>query len=185
MIGKVFGKLTVVAECGKRKSAKLYTCRCTCGGERTVYASHLKRGNSKSCGQAGCRSNGARHPAWKGCGQISGNEWNRITRQASGRTSASRRPKLVLISIQQAWDQFELQGGKCALTGLALSFGSSLQHGSRTASLDRIDSNGEYTIDNIQWVHKDVNIMKNRFDQGYFISLCRMIAACDGDKCTI
>jgi hypothetical protein len=45
-----------------------------------------------------------------------------------------------------------------------------------TASLDRIDSSKGYCEDNVQWVHKDINRMKNTFDQDYFISLCKLIA---------
>ena len=45
------------------------------------------------------------------------------------------------------------------------------------ASLDRIDNDGNYTIDNIQWVHKDVNFMKRTYNQEYFIDMCSKIAA--------
>ncbi len=45
-----------------------------------------------------------------------------------------------------------------------------------SASIDRIDSSKEYTIDNVQLVHKDVNLMKNHFNQDYFINMCKMIS---------
>ena len=28
----------------------------------------------------------------------------------------------------------------------------------------------------MQWVHKDVNIMKNIFSQEYFVNICRLVA---------
>lgn len=75
-----------------------------------------------------------------------------------------------------------MQERRCALTDIELvmpeRFGDA-----RTASLDRIDSSGSYRIGNVQWVHKDVNRMKNDFDQDYFVKMCRLVAksagACD------
>ena len=51
------------------------------------------------------------------------------------------------------------------------------QASSTTASLDRIDSSKGYVIGNVQWVHKDINIMKNKFDNQYFIDMCKKIAS--------
>ena len=45
----------------------------------------------------------------------------------------------------------------------------------RTASLDRIDSNKGYTIDNVQWVHKDINKMKMDLEEDVFIDNCKLI----------
>ena len=45
-----------------------------------------------------------------------------------------------------------------------------------TASLDRIDSSRGYVIDNIQWVHKDINWLKNDWSQKEFIELCSRVA---------
>lgn len=46
----------------------------------------------------------------------------------------------------------------------------------QTASLDRKDSLKGYTIDNIQWLHKDVNQMKRNYSEEYFINTCLKIA---------
>jgi hypothetical protein len=46
----------------------------------------------------------------------------------------------------------------------------------RTASLDRVDSVTGYIPSNVQWVHKDINLMKNRFGQAYFRELCRRVS---------
>ena len=45
-----------------------------------------------------------------------------------------------------------------------------------TASLDRIDSKKGYTIDNVQWVYKKINMMKQNYDQKEFVNLCCLIA---------
>ena len=46
-----------------------------------------------------------------------------------------------------------------------------------TASLDRIDSTKGYFIENVQWVHKYVNIMKWHTANQEFIEWCKLIAA--------
>src|SRR3990167_3632980 len=55
IIGKRFGKLTVVERVGSRPvSAKstesLWRCRCDCGGERITPAGPLRYGRTTSCG---------------------------------------------------------------------------------------------------------------------------------------
>lgn len=44
-----------------------------------------------------------------------------------------------------------------------------------TASIDRIDSSKGYTKDNIQWVHKNVNIMKMDQTMDQFLYICKKI----------
>lgn len=39
-------------------------------------------------------------------------------------------------------------------------------------SLDRIDSKIAYVKSNVQWVHKDVNWMKNKFSVDRFKEVC-------------
>lgn len=46
LTGKVFGRLTVVAE----EVPQRWLCACTCGGKRVVLASSLTFGYTKSCG---------------------------------------------------------------------------------------------------------------------------------------
>jgi hypothetical protein len=69
---------------------------------------------------------------------------------------------------------YKKQLGKCALSGVNIGF-NDLYNG-HSASIDRIDSKKEYDIDNIQLVHKDVNLMKNHFDQTYFLETCKRIS---------
>jgi len=48
------------------------------------------------------------------------------------------------------------------------------------ASLDRIDNSKGYHLNNVQWVHKDVNRMKWIFEQDYFIKLCNKVSEYNG-----
>lgn len=52
MIGKKFGKLTVISECSKHDKFgyKVYKCLCDCGNITYVNSNKLKTGNTKSCG---------------------------------------------------------------------------------------------------------------------------------------
>jgi len=75
---------------------------------------------------------------------------------------------------------FIKQNKKCALTGLDIKFGVRNDkitgtYEETTASLDRIDSSKGYVKGNIQWVHKDINIMKNDFNVDKFKKLCKMV----------
>ena len=76
------------------------------------------------------------------------------------------------ITIEQVYDIWIKQNKKCALSGLPIDW--ELDNG-WTCSLDRIDSKKEYTIHNVQLVHKDVNVMKHHYDESYFIEMCKLI----------
>jgi hypothetical protein len=78
------------------------------------------------------------------------------------------------ITIQQIYNLWIEQQKKCRLSGLDIDFIK--RENGVSASIDRIDSSKEYTIDNVQLVHKDINRMKNDFNQEYFIGMCKNIA---------
>jgi hypothetical protein len=90
---------------------------------------------------------------------------------------AKRRGLTVTITIRDAWEQFVRQGHKCAMTGVPLTIPSSTNHGwqSGTASLDRIDNEKGYVLGNIQWLHKDINRMKNTHSVEEFVKLCEAV----------
>lgn len=51
MIGKKFGKLTVMSLLDERKHGqKVYSCVCECGNTSVVLSANLRKGNSTSCG---------------------------------------------------------------------------------------------------------------------------------------
>jgi len=51
LTGQCFGRLTVLSYAGSGPCGKaIWLCRCTCGAERRVPTTHLRRGNTKSCG---------------------------------------------------------------------------------------------------------------------------------------
>lgn len=66
------------------------------------------------------------------------------------------------------------QDGLCALSGL--SIGWSKTGWDHTASIDRINNEEGYYLDNIQLVHKKVNMMRGSLTVEEFIELCAAVA---------
>jgi hypothetical protein len=92
----------------------------------------------------------------------------------SFRRSALSRGLEWELSVDDVASLYELQNGRCALSGQSIGWS---EHGwNHTASVDRIDSSQGYTLFNVQLLHKDVNMMKQAFDQDYFVEVCRSIA---------
>lgn len=140
---------------------------CYCGKEFSAWAEHILSGHVKSCG---CYRR--RHYA----GEISANRWHRV------RNDALKRNIKFEITIQQAWNLFLKQDRKCALSGRFLEFKEKRDKERQTASLDRIDSSKDYTIDNIQWVHRDINIAKHVQSHEDFIQMCKEVAEFNKDN---
>lgn len=162
LLGKKFGKLLVVNYAGQKKHyINNWGCLCDCGNFTIVSRSNLthKSHPTTSCGR--CKQKHS--PKWGGYRDISLSFWNTLKNQAILRNL------IFSINIKDVWDLYEKQNRKCALSGRSLSWSP------RTASIDRINSKIGYTIDNIQIVHCDINIMKNKFDQNYFIQTCKEI----------
>lgn len=170
-VGKTYGKLTVVdMEGNTNTSGAFYAkCLCECGRNKYVTIGNLNAGHVKSCG---CEKyTGKNNKLFKGHEDISLYFWNHIRNNAMGRKIE------FSITIQDGWNQWVLQNKKCALSGVDLIFGASkASRCMATASLDRINNSIGYTKENIQWVHKYVNKMKNVFDQDTFIKYCKLIA---------
>jgi hypothetical protein len=170
--GKRFGKLIVISldhTCGA-KNATYWKCKCDCGNERVIKGCYLTAG-TKSCGCLISKI-GTNHKGFKGTGEISASLWNRI------KSGAERRELEFTISIDYAWNLFLKQNRKCALTDKPLELFTVIHRKIQgTASLDRIDSSKGYVEGNVQWLHKDVNMLKSNYDQTYFIELCKLVAS--------
>lgn len=142
----------VLCDCGNKcfLTTNEFFGRCSCGCQR--------------------RRTGKDNPHWKGIGEMPGAFWAGFLAQAR------REKKVVKVSKEQCWRQFEKQGGRCALSGVELRFGTPYRDTQTTASIDRIDSNKGYVRGNTQWVHKTVNKMKREMNTERFLLLCRLVA---------
>lgn len=165
-VGERFGSLVVTKILPNKQSGDYMVtkrlCKCDCGKEIETYTNSLSRGKSKSCG---CSKQ-----AKPLIGKIHKKYWYYVVRGAKDRNLE------FLITPEDAWNKFMDQKGICALSGIKLKFSDNPSNQKPgTASLDRIDSSKGYTIDNIQWVHKKVNIMKNKLLEKDFIKFCEKI----------
>lgn len=92
------------------------------------------------------------------------------------RILAERRNLSFIIDKEYLMELFQKQKGLCSFTKVKLSFDHDANQNYQTASLDRIDADVGYEQGNLQWVHKDINIMRNNFSVEKFLSYCRLVA---------
>ena len=171
LTGKWFGEIEVLDRAGTQGKNILWKCKCHACGKIVVVLAPTLRNTRKSCG---CKRGlkGKDSPLFKGTGEISMGFYKRIKR------NANRRDIKFNVTIQELWKLFLKQNKKCALTGKILTMPGdpkTISKDAWTASLDRIDSSKGYIKGNVQWVHKHVNLMKQWFDEKYFIKLCENV----------
>ncbi len=72
------------------------------------------------------------------------------------------------------------QNKKCALTNWDIGWED--KGLTATISIDRIDSSKGYIKENIQLLHKDVNMAKQQYSQKYFIDMCLAVSKNNKEK---
>lgn len=175
LIGQKFNNLTVIKQIGinKNQRATIWLCKCDCGNNINVITSKLKNNHTKSCGCLKIYSNHKKNTGHK---NISGTFYGMLKK------SARLRNLEFNLSKEQLQELLEKQNFKCAFTGLNITISDinprdkSIYWKNTTASVDRIDSNKGYTIDNIQFVHKDINYLKKDFTDEEFINYCNLVS---------
>lgn len=173
LTGKTIGWLKVIKPHKNEKCPKkiYWECECKCGNTKIICSSTLTRKKqTKSCG---CLRVKRLHDLlWTGHGEISGSYWNGLFKDAKIRNLDFK------ISIKEGWELFLKQNRKCGLSGVDLTFSPCVKKKRelQTASLDRIDSSKGYTIDNLMWVHKEINILKSKLENPKLIYWCKLIA---------
>lgn len=168
LTGKRFGKLVVQKYIDNGKKGK-WECQCDCGNKVLRLSCSLRKNpkNKRSCEECYVGKN---HYNWGGYGEIPLHYFNSLKRGAISRNYEFK------INIEYLWKLFQDQNGKCSLTGLAIHFNTSSRKSDGSASLDRIDSSKGYIEGNVQWVHKDINIMKWDLSQTRLIELCCLVS---------
>lgn len=169
------GYLTLKREYGRIRGTILWECQCDCG--TIIYRSSRCLTKVASCG---CRLRKRSEKRFKGTGALPRTLWGSMV------SHARRRNKEFKITIEEGWELFEKQAGKCALSGQPIEFGPASNNWRHvtTASLDRIDNTKGYHLDNVWWVHKDLNKMKNTFTVEEFVMNCRRVASTWDDRGT-
>lgn len=130
---------------------------CECGNEKIVPILPVLKNRIISCG---CKMNksGKNHYAYNGFVGV----------HKSFKSGAEQRGIEFLLSVSDLENLYYKQHKRCALSGIKLKV--------KECSLDRIDSDLPYTVDNVQIVCKHINMMKQDFNQDYFIFLCNRIS---------
>ena len=141
------------------KRTRLWICKCDCGNEIQLNCQKLYTG-WVSCGCAQRKM---------GCNEIRGKQFSTIRR------GAKKRNLEFNITIEYIWNLFIKQDRKCMYSGVELQFNNYILGKETTASLDRIDSNLGYTEGNVQWIHKELNFMKQELSEERFFNWIKLI----------
>ena|ERR1035437_228002 len=185
LINEIFDRLKVIRFTKLDNSQKaMWECLCECGNKTEVRGSDLISKKVKSCGcyhsetsKENIKLAHKKYPksyGFKGIEDLSGGYLSQI------KHGAFIRGFEYSISKEYLWDLFLKQNRKCALTGLDIYFGiygNKKQNGGRnqTASLDRVDSTRGYVEGNVQWVHKDINNIKQDYSMKELLNYCKLI----------
>ena len=170
LIGMKCGKLTVESKnsnFNNHRHESRWDCICECGKKIQIYESLLSD-VTKHC-SCSSRLLGNKNPQWRGYKEISLTHFNTIKK------SARERGVEFDIDIQYIWNLFLKQNRKCNLSGRNLKFETHRRLYDGSASLDRIDSSKGYVKGNLQWLHKEINIMKRHHSDKHFIEMCDII----------
>ena len=169
MIGNRYTRLVVKEKASQKAS---WLCVCDCGTEKVVRKQALETGHVKSCGclkrdnlEVGRRKMGHNNPNYKGTKDI---PQSVVVVFKRGALARGLEWNVSIEDLQQLWT------GYCSLTGDVIHFNGTSKNW--TASIDRIDSSKGYTIDNVQFVLKYINMMKYTLSQVEFIEMCKKVA---------
>ena len=170
LVGRRVGLLVVNKYLYTLKKETFWACSCACGREYVARGKHIKKERIQSCGCGRKKPS----PQRTGCGELPGRYVHSL------RMRAVQRGWVFAVTAEQLWKLFLKQNRRCALSGELLVFPLvqlvKLQH-TQTASVDRIDSTKGYTLDNVQWVHKHINYLKQDLSNEAFIEWCRKVSS--------
>jgi len=77
------------------------------------------------------------------------------------------------LTPEELNEMYDEQDGLCALSGLSIGWSKSgWEH---SASIDRLDNDAGYFVDNVQLVHKKINMMRGSLAVDEFLELCASV----------
>lgn len=82
---------------------------------------------------------------------------------------------LFEITKNDVLSLYEKQNGKCAISGIKMTHFTNEGRILYNLSVDRIDSDKGYTIDNIQLLCTIINTMKSTLSNEEFVEICKLI----------
>lgn len=178
--GQIFGGYKVLGRSRARrypngKAVVMWGVECvTCGVVRDLPSQRVR---SAKYGCNKCKAElqqGPKHGNWRGGKHVPGYFIAQF--RSKSRKGRARQLDWDLDAdyLDKLWEQ---QEGRCVYTGWPIQFGKQGKYArEQTASLDRIDSTLGYVRGNVQFVHKDINLMKWDHTEERFIELCRAVS---------
>ena len=77
------------------------------------------------------------------------------------------------LTIEQAWQIYDKQEGKCALTGIKMTWAKNVP---TNISIDRITPNGPYSMGNVQLVCRTINQSRGALEVDEYLDWCTKVA---------
>jgi hypothetical protein len=166
LVGDQYGRLKVIAMAKPGKRGRTCICRCTCGAEVRVTVSHLRAGDTRSCGclkieqlirrsfvhgetPRGCPLS-PEYKAWNGMIQRCENVRNPKFHSYGGRGIR------VCVEWRHSFSAFLKSLGR---------------RPSKSFSLHRIDNDGDYTPGNVCWATQKIQ-HSNRRRRNQYLGAC-------------
>ena len=98
------------------------------------------------------------------------------------KSSRKRQGVTFELSLNELIEIYRDQKGKCAITGLTLTFkreknrGTGFHGNDSIMTIDRINANGPYKASNVRMVCKRVNLMRGKQTTSEFVKWCEAVA---------
>jgi hypothetical protein len=143
IVGRKFGKLTVLNDYIKIKNGTKWKCLCECGNEVYVYRGKLITGHTKSCGCLTKKYNGlSKHKLYSIWSNIKDRCYNKNNHAYSNYGGKG-------VKMCEEWHDF--------MNFYNWSIANGYKEG---LTIDRIDPNGDYSPENCKWVTLSENVAR-------------------------